>query len=48
MDENNQKIVYFYGLLREFGHPQMDPKMYSKAGKWKGYMAQCLSLKISP
>jgi hypothetical protein len=35
MDENNQKIVYFYGLLREFGHPQMDPKCTQRPASGK-------------
>jgi hypothetical protein len=39
MDENNQKIVYFYGLLRELGHPQMDPKRYSNAENMYGLMS---------
>jgi hypothetical protein len=48
MVKKKQKIVYFHGVLRAFRHPQMDPKRYTKAQKWTGCMAQCLSLKMSP
>jgi hypothetical protein len=30
MDQNNQKIVYFHGLLRAFGHPTNGPKKVLK------------------
>ena len=44
----NQPEISFLFCFGAFGHPQMDPKRYTKARKWTGCMAKCLVLKISP
>jgi hypothetical protein len=40
-------LLFFFSILRPIGHPQMDIKRYTKAQKWKGCTAQCLSLKTN-
>jgi hypothetical protein len=45
MDRNNQKTGFYavlFFILGPFGHPQLDPKRYSKAHKWMGGMAQII------
>jgi hypothetical protein len=44
---NNQKTG-FYAVFFSIEHPKMDLKRNPKVCKWADYMAQCLSLKVSP
>jgi hypothetical protein len=43
-----KQVFMLFFILGPFGHPKMDPKIYSKTDKQAGCMAQCVKLKISP